>query len=80
MEDRRFVDVHNQFGAEQARNMSKSVLGKCGRPVPEFIAIQILVNDLSQGSNSLLAGLCDVVKSSLQIPPSLLLRFLGYRL
>ncbi len=48
--------------------------------VPEFIAIQILVNDLSQGSNSLLAGLCDVVKSSLQIPPSLLLRFLGYRL
>jgi hypothetical protein len=27
------------------------------RPVPEFVAIQILINNLSQGSNSLLAGL-----------------------
>jgi len=36
--------------------MSKSALGECGRSVPKFIAIQIFVDDLLQGSNSLLAA------------------------
>jgi hypothetical protein len=47
------VNVHNQFGAEQLCNVSKSVFGECGGPVSELVAIQILVGDFSQGPDSL---------------------------
>jgi hypothetical protein len=77
VKDTGFIDVHDELGAEQARDVPKSVLGECGGPIPEVITIQILVDDLSQAPYPLLAGFRGVVKPCLQVPPSLLFRCFG---
>jgi hypothetical protein len=63
-----FIDINNQLSSESPRYMTKRICSKGRRWISQFVTDQILIDDIPEISNAMLADLSDVVKSSLENP------------
>jgi hypothetical protein len=76
-EDRSFVDIDDQLGSKQARDVTERIFGKACRPIPQLVTDQIFDDDLGKSPNAILTDFFDVVVSGFEFPPALLLCALG---
>jgi len=74
------IHIYGKFVPEQSGHMPQCVFGKTWRPVAQPVADQVFVDDCLEAPDALLTNIRDVVKSSLEFAPPLLLRVLCHRL
>jgi hypothetical protein len=79
-QDRRFVDIDNKLSSKNSRYVTKRIRGKGTGSISQLVTNQILIDDIPEISNAMLANLFDIVESNLEFPCPLLLGVLRDRL
>ena len=76
-ENHGFVRIDDHRSAEQSRHVADRILRECRAPIPENVAVEVFLCDLSNRADSLIAPVFDGVEPFFQFAPALLLRELG---